>query len=136
MFKVKIENNNDKILATVKLRKRILSREPIIFVYTKDVLKEVMKEYPELKLKEQNYEVISNTKEPHEATWEFKIEKEKKTSSTFKNKKAKQAQTEKFNKEVPTQEADRFDLTEQKNCDSMEETSKDLKDLLVQETTE
>lgn len=134
MFEIKKEK--EKIYVEVKLKKRLVSKEPIVFIYTQDVLKEVKEQFPDLQITSLNSDIATNTREPYGGTWIFNIEK--KTDFTKNSKKDKNQKQSKFfeQKNKLLQKVEEQTLTNTEESAKMEETVEDREDLCVQETTE
>lgn len=73
MFEV--TKNEDCICVTVKLEKRVKTKDPKVYVYTNDALQEAKKKFPHTKMSEkpEQFLVASNVRGPQEVTWKFKI---------------------------------------------------------------
>lgn len=73
MFEVLKEK--DCVKVTVKLNKRVLAKEPKVYIYSRDALEEAKKHFPDVKIAEhpQKNFVASNVRMPHEVTWKFAL---------------------------------------------------------------
>jgi len=106
MFEV--TKDDDFVMVSAGLSKRILAKEPKLFYSFRDALSHAKKLCLDVEFNQfpEEYFIISNTKEPHSATWKFKIIKkeepalvvEKTKSLTSQKKRGKMEET----KEVVT----------------------------------
>ena len=133
MFEVRREK--DKVIVEAKLQKRKVSREPIIFLFTKDAIREASAAFPNLKMHIEKTCIISNTKEPYEGTWIFGIEEERKFNSFSKQRKKKQKEKELQSEPVEEKVEEKL-LTNEEESAKIEETSEPQSEDLVQEQTE
>lgn len=122
MFEVVKEKNF--VSVRVKLNKRVYAKDPKVYIYVNDALREAKKAHPDLNIsdKADNNQVASTVRSPHEVTWKFKIIEQKDEQKTVKHKK--------FEKKQLTENR-AIDLTSSENSATMEETLEK-----VQEPTE
>lgn len=115
MFEIKQEKN--EVLVTVSLKKRILNKDPKIYIYAQDALREAKKHLPELNISNMadNTQVASTVRVPHEVTWRFKIIEKEEQTSKFLNKKTKKAKN---------------------TSELVEDLTSDLESATIEETTE
>lgn len=81
MFEVK--KDKDAVYVSVSLKKRVLARDPKIYVYPADALREAKKQYPDLDIAEPLQKTVASTvRAPHEVTWVFPIHQPKEKTLT------------------------------------------------------
>ena len=93
----KITKDEEYVKVSIEVQKRTLARDPKIYYYYRDALRELRKVYPDLKIKEtpENNLVVSSVREPHQGTWRFKIlEKPKLDTTKIIKKQKKQASSQ------------------------------------------
>lgn len=77
---IEVTKTHTHVMVNVKLKKRIMAKDKKIYFYTHDAFLEAKKKFPDLDIKKiaDKQHVISNVSSPHEATWQFPLEKQEK----------------------------------------------------------
>lgn len=86
-----VTKDEEFVCVSVKLSKRVLSKQPKVYIYDNDALLEAKKMFPELNFsqKPEKSQVISSVSTPHEGTWMFRIVKPKKQEQPQKQEQKK-----------------------------------------------